>query len=35
MVINQVPGQFNTAVFTWALGNLVGTPLLVFLKGKK
>ena len=35
MVVNQVPGQFNTAVYTWALNNLVWTPLFMALKGNK
>lgn len=35
MVLNQVSGQFNIAVYTWALDNLVRTPLLMVLKGNK
>ena len=35
MLLNQVSGQFNTAVYTWALNNLVWTPLFMALKGKK
>ena len=35
MVLNQVPGQFDTAVYTRALNNLVRTPLFMALKGNK